>query len=263
MRDVTVILNVWRRNYLNEQLESLVAQSLRPDLVWIVQYEAHLDIKEIIEKFKDVITIEHIDCSYNLKYFGRFAIANFVKSRYVWLLDDDIIPGKKWIEYSIQLLEEFNCLVSCAGRIIPNGDFRPEETFDIKRFVGDCSGEPIYFNSTHVFVDFGIQSYFLKKEWLKYFWGIYPFTFETGEDIHLSASLKLNGIRCMVPMQTDEERSGNLNKTYGSDEHASWTKPGFINTREACLKYLIQEKGWTPLNWYTQGERVELQIATS
>lgn len=252
MTDVTVILNVWKRNYLEEQLESLLEQTVRPSLIWIIQYEGHFDVKNIIQKFRGAIAIEHFDCSPNLKYFGRFAIANFVRTRYVWVVDDDIIPGKKWIEYSIQLIEEFNCLVSCAGRIIPQENFRPEENFNLDNFIGDCSGEPRYYSSKHVLVDFGIQSYFFRTDWLKYFWELYPVSFETGEDMHLGACLKLNGIASIVPMQINEEFCGNLIKGYGRDEHASWKKPGFIDTREECLKYLINQKGWVPINWSNQ-----------
>lgn len=247
-KDVTIILNVWKRNYLEEQLDSLLAQTVRPKALWIIQYERFVNFDTVIKKYRKLIDIEHFHFSSNLKYFGRFSLANFAHSQYVWLLDDDIIPGKKWLEYSLDLIEKHNCLISCAGRIITKDNFRPEAKFHPDYHIGDCSGRKVYYNPKDTPVDFGIQSYFIKKEWLRYFWQLYPYTFETGEDIHLAATLKLNGIGCLVPMQHDVDSSGNI-KGYGGDKHASWRMKGFFDSREACLKYLIEEKGWRPIQW--------------
>ncbi|WP_353720114.1 glycosyltransferase [Dyadobacter sp. 676] len=247
--DVAVILTVWRRDNLREQLLAIMAQTVQPKEIWVCQNENFIDVRAILSEFPGV---EHVHSSVNLKYFGRFSIARHLKAKFIWILDDDQIPSPNWLKTCLMICEAENAIVSSAGRIIPENDYLPERSNNIgKFFFGDvpqtgnsntCAEDSI--------VDYGCNGWFLQQQWLRYFWETSPFTLEISEDMHLSALCKIRaGIRTIVPMQTSPINSGNLKIEYGRDEHASWTKPGFLEKRKEVLHYLIDELGWRPTMW--------------
>ncbi|MDJ1505766.1 glycosyltransferase family A protein [Xanthocytophaga agilis] len=249
---VTVILNVWRRNYIEEQIEALLSQSVTPQKIWLLQQCNHISVEKIIKKYHPMV--DYFYSSIDLKYFCRFSIAHLVNTKYLWILDDDVIPSKGWIELCLQMIEEKNSIISPNGRILPKGDLTPElpkhKDYLTTYFIGDGHNRPqttLCENDT--VVDFGCTSFFMKTEWLKYFWNIQPFTFETGEDIHLSASCKLLGnIATIVPKQ-QAVTTGNLKCTYSYDMFASWKKNDFLTRRTEIFKYLITQHRWQPILW--------------
>ncbi len=248
-QQVTVILNIWKRDYVKEQVESLLAQTHKPTQIWILQSGDYVETQYL--KSMDP-SIEILHSTINLKYFGRFSFAQFVDTDYIYIVDDDNIPSANWIEYCIQKSEHHNSIISSAGRIIPKNNFYPENLENIdSAFIGDVS--PNFYHNyckEDTLVDFGCNSWFLKAEWIKYIWMIHPYTFETGEDIHLSAVLKTElNVKTIVPQQVDSLINGNLKRYYGSDDHASWTKPGFLEKRAEILSYHIKSRGWTPIMW--------------
>ena len=252
--DVTIILNIWKRNYIEEQLTSIFSQTVLPKEIWIVHYEDHIKTEQIVEKFKNLPSrITLIRSEKNLMYFGRFSIAINVSTKFTWIVDDDVIPGNEWVERCTIKCDTLNAIISCTGRIIPKDNFRPEEVGSIDRkrfFVGDMTY--IFKNSCakDTMVDYGCNSYFFKSEWLKAFWGVWPATFLSGEDIHLSATCKyVLGIDTYVIEQTDNKSCGNTKKAYGSDSVASWKQDKFIETRESVLKFHIVNNKWTPIEW--------------
>lgn len=246
---ITIILTAWKRNYLEEQLKALFNQSIRPAKIWIIKYENHLDISEITTKYAGV---DFIYSSINLKYFGRFSLAQYVTTKYVWILDDDVIPGRKWIENSLNISSKGNYIISCAGRRIPNNTYFLGKRNEIeKHYFGDITpGFPFHFCKEDTLVDFGCNGWFFQAEWIKTFWQVPPLTLEMSEDMHLSAVCKLKlAVQTIVLQQTDEESTGNLKIAYGRDQFASWTKPWFYEKREKVLHYLIDDLGWKPVLW--------------
>ncbi len=252
---VTIVITVWKRPYLREQLQSLVEQSAVPGDIWIILYEDHLDVYPVVREFRSVLPSIHvIKCDMNLKYFGRFSIASHVKSEYLWILDDDIIPGRGWLETARSKCEALNAVIGCSGRIIPKGDFFPEKCSNgdpLTYFIGDCHEDAkMNYCSEDTMVDYACNSYFFKTAWIGDFWAIWPSTFDSGEDIHLSAALKIRkNIMTIVPRQCSAETSGNLKIDYGRDENASWLKSGFYDIREKVLRNMILVEGWKPILW--------------
>lgn len=252
---VTIVITVWKRSYLATQLEALACQTLPPAQVWVVHYENHIEVEPVIRQFAGrFVSLHYIHAGVNLKYFGRFSIATHVPGEYVWMLDDDVIPGIQWLETSFEKCRTLNAVIGCSGRIIPPGDFMPERGLQgnlEKYFVGDCQGpQDMNYCVADTLVDFACNSYFFKSRWLQYFWSVWPSTFQSGEDIHLSASLKIRkGIPTIVPAQLSRATSGNLKREYSRDEHSSWMKPGFYDIREGVLRSLIDSHGWRPLLW--------------
>lgn len=252
---ITVILTVWRRNNLEEQIIALHKQTVLPTKIFI--YHCRFNIDPDLDLPEKYPLIEYQVNTDDLGYFGRFSLALHAKTPYVYILDDDVIPSEDWLQRCMDLCISKNCIISATGRIIPTMDFTPERPKDIKQeyinryFVGDNNSEFLEnYCLSDTYVDFGCNSWFLKTDWLTYFWGVKPFTTTTGEDIHLSVScLMFGGIRTLVPKQVNVNTSGNMKKYYGFDQFASWTKNDFISEREAIFKYWIENKGWTPILW--------------
>ena len=252
--DVTIILTVWKRNHLQEQLKALAAQTVLPKHIWVTQCMNHVSVRDVLNDYPQV---KYFHSEEDLKYFYRFSIGIHVRSEFTWVLDDDIIPAPSWISKCLRACRKYNAIVSSNGRLIPNGDLYPERVKGIdymKRFfIGDSRTQhSVNLCDTDTLIDFPCSSYFFRTEWLKYFWRIWPVTLETAEDIHFAASCKILGnIPTVVPQQLSEADSGNVKPTYSLDEYASWKKGGFIETRAEVIRYFIQKQKWRPLLWQT------------
>lgn len=252
---ITVVITVWKRNNLEEQIYSLLAQTIIPDVIWI--YHCKSDVQPDLSLCDKFPMVKYQLNTGDLGYFGRFSLALHARTPYVYILDDDVVPSAAWLEHCIKLCSEHNSIISATGRIIPVNDFRPElpklkeEAYIETYFIGDSSKKHTgNYCEESMFVDFGCNSWFLKSEWLNYFWGVRPVTYVTGEDVHLSvSSLLLGGIKTMVPFQDGINISGNTKKEYGYDDFASWKRDGFIGQRESIFKYWIEEKKWQPIKW--------------
>ncbi len=259
-KTIAVIITIWKRNHLLEQLDSILNQSVKPEEILIIQNENYVQIDDIILKFSlEFPRINLVKSNHNLKYFFRFSIASLIETDYIFLIDDDIIPGKKWLEICLNKSKKYNAIISCSGRVLPNNDYRLEDWERIPEsertslFVGDYNNDEscnINFCKKDTIVDYGCNSYFIKSEWMQYFWAIWPITFLSGEDIHLSVSAKLgNDILTLVPKQIEPENCGNLKKKYGTDNFASWKRSDFVPIREKVFKNFIDKRGWKPILW--------------
>jgi GT2 family glycosyltransferase len=252
---ITIIITVWKRNYLDQQLQSLVEQTLPPACIWIIQNEHHIDIQPVVDKYSAVFPrISVIHAGFNLKFFGRFSLCNLVETDYVLIIDDDVIPARNWLRTCLNKCREYNAVISCTGRIIKPRSFRPEAWQGDERriyFLGDNqSDDPYNFLPEDTQVDYGCNSYFFRAEWIRHFWSVWPATFLSGEDIHLSASLMITrSIPTIVPQQLSAETTGNRHKFYSQDEVSSWRSADFLDIRQSVFEFFIREKQWQPLQW--------------
>jgi hypothetical protein len=250
--EVTVILTVWKRNNLREQIEVMMSQTVPPAHIWVIQCMQHVQVRDVL---RDYPQVKYFQSDEDLKYFSRFSISIHVQTEYTWVLDDDMIPSPLWIEKCIRTCRQHNAIVASNGRIIPRDDFYPERVKSVdyvnRYFVGDSRTlNSVNLCEADTRIDFPCSSYFFRTEWLRYFWGIWPVTFETAEDIHFAASCQImGGIGTVVPRQTSPSDSGNIRPSYSLDEFASWKKDGFTTTRAGVIRYFIDEKGWKPLLW--------------
>jgi hypothetical protein len=253
MPDVTVILTVWKRDHLEEQLEALLRQTHPVAEIWIYHCCQHVFVnyKAIIKNNR----VKYQQNTHDLGYFGRFSMALLAATEYVFIMDDDIVPSADWIEVSLMTSKKYNAIVSSTGRIIPKYNYRPEavtdDQYSRKYFIGGSmnAGNSVYCEKDTP-VDFGCTNWFLKRNWLHFFWSLKPFTMETGEDIHLSVSCLLQGgIKTVCPHQDGINTSGNRKGNYGFDHLASWKKHDFLDKREQILKHFIDDCKWVPIGW--------------
>lgn len=245
--DITAILTVWKRNHLEEQLESLLQQTLVPSCIWVQQMQQNVNIDSIIEKFQSRIKYTYF--SSNKGVFGRFeSVMDNVDTSYTFIIDDDIIPGKCFLNDALQLSIHKNAIVSPAGRIIPDWTIFPDKALDReymeKYFIGDGLCYPFNYCKSDTNVDFGNNAWLFRTEWMKYFSAFLPLTRKSGEDIHLSATCSLlGGIKTFVPKQTTVGNCGNLKRKYSFDEIALHKQNDFHSTRAEIVSR-FRKKGW-------------------
>ena len=213
---ITVILNCYKRpQYLQEQIEAVKAQTVSAEEIWIWYNKP-----EGQEQFDLTgLGCKVVTCNYNFRYHGRFALALMAKTKYVCIFDDDTIPNKKWFE---------NCLNYADDKYIlgTTGVLLEGDKYDPNKKIGWNGAN----NDKLEVVDLVGHSWFLKTEYLKYLWSTPPISFETGEDMQLSANAYMEaGIETAVPPHPTNNKElwgSNFQKgwTYGNDTNAShWT----------------------------------------
>lgn len=191
---VTVILNHFKRKTLCAQLDSLLHQTLPFHHVWVLSFGSpnEQSLKRIVESYNNS-RISFISSSYDFKYYGRFQMALQTEADLVYILDDDMIPGTKMLQILSHVAgtdKYKNSVLGSIGRILP---FRQKDfTFpSYRKFRSKEAGlylpDPAYDITLDrvVQVDFLSSSWFLSAELIKTLFIETPFTFMTGEDLHL------------------------------------------------------------------------------
>lgn len=246
-KDIVTILTVWKRNNLEKQIHSLIAQDIRPRRVIVYQNENHVDIRDLVEKYG----LEHIhSVNCNHKFHGRFTLPLLLKHEYCVIYDDDTISNKNWFRTCLDTINRHNCIVGCNGRIIKS-DYQLSET-------GPLSAEDINtYNVRNLAklhmdrrVDFTGHCWFFKTEWAKYMWMTDACSFETGEDISFSAACKIHGgIETYIPKSTADNMNcwGSIEPELGKDKHAAYiNQENSLQLRQEIVNYWIG-KGWRPM----------------
>tara|TARA_Y100000768_G_scaffold47219_1_gene30829 strand:+ start:257 stop:976 length:720 start_codon:yes stop_codon:yes gene_type:complete len=222
-----VLLTQYKRNNLEKQLIQIKNQTIKPDYIVVFQNENHVDISELKEKYNFI----HMKSDYNTKFFGRFAACFTFPVDICIVFDDDIIPGNNCINNYINQCIETNGIIGGNGRmhfdsIIPRNLHPPD--------IGT--------RKNNTLVDFVGHLWCFKKEWLYYMFSIPPYTYDTGEDMHLCFSSKLlGGINSYTAKQINKEDMCDIyyNKL-ASDEHSSFKKTS-NNLRKGIQKHFVEK----------------------
>jgi len=253
---ITVILNGYKRgNQLNEQLEALESQTVKPDeiLLW---YNNPGDDTPINYDIGTKIPVAY--CNYNFGVWARFAFALNAKSEYVCIFDDDTIPGSRWLENCMSTMKVKEGLLGTVGLLYTNPNPPTLSSYyeHYHRFGWPTGGN----NETVVEVDLVGHSWFFKKEWLSYMWRELPNPkYNTcGEDMHFSYMLqKYANIPTYVPPHPISDKSlwGSLKGgEYGGDQNSLWetNQKGIDGTpfKQLMNEYfhIQRNKGWKLVN---------------
>ena len=235
-KQVTVILTVWKRNHLEEQIEAFLHQSKPPYEIWVQQTQNHVNVDDTIEKYSE--RVRYFYYEENKGVYGRFESVKDILTEYVYIVDDDIIPGVDFLDLALTKSVELNAVISPNGRIL-----NPETNLTYN-FIGDGYWFEHSFCTKDTLVDFGNNAWLFKAEWIKYFLNYSPLYRNNGEDIQLSASLKILGdIDTYVPKQLIPYESGNIRWHYSSDEHALHKRQDFQKERAGIVQRFRNE-GW-------------------
>lgn len=191
---ITVLLNHFKRKTLCAQLDSLLQQTLPFHHAWVLSFGSpnEASLKRIVESYNDT-RISFISSSYDFKYYGRFQMALQTEADLVYVVDDDMIPGRKMLQILAHVAgtdKYRNSVLGSIGRILP---FRQKDfTFpSYRKFRSKEAGlylpDPAYDITIEkiVKVDFLSSSWFLSADLVKTLFIETPFTFSTGEDLHL------------------------------------------------------------------------------
>jgi FkbM family methyltransferase len=175
--DITVLISGFARpEYLKPQIEALNNQTIKPDKIIVLYTKPNKDFKVPFMDGADFIVVED-DQGLNT----RFAVGLIAKTKYVCITDDDLIPGKKWLETCLNASKREDAIICGYG-------VRYNEAMDeaSSRKFGD-HGEK---NEALEEIDMAGHCWFLKKEWLKYFWMEEPLDWTVSDDMHLSYTIK-------------------------------------------------------------------------
>ncbi|CAM9978890.1 unnamed protein product, partial [Laminaria digitata] len=183
---------------LTEQLDSLFAQTAARHIeqIWVCVFSAPAkDYAVRVVDEGNYSNVHLVISDYNFKFYGRFQIALTAPSDFVWLVDDDMIPGTK---YLAQLMHAAGtelmgrALLGSIGRVLP----RPGRDMSLVSYRkwGTHGGKymPDYYwdQDRAAPVDYLCSQWFLRPEWLQYMWSERPTTFATGEDFHISHTMR-------------------------------------------------------------------------
>ncbi|KAA8544066.1 hypothetical protein F0562_021757 [Nyssa sinensis] len=222
---ITVILNHFKRKTLCSQLDSLLHQTLPFHHVWVLSFGSpnELSLKRIVDSYNDS-RISFISSSYDFKYYGRFY-------------------------HTVAGTEKYkNSVLGSIGRILP---FRQKDfTFpSYRKFRSKEAGlylpDPAYDITVDkiVQVDFLSSSWFLSAELVKTLFIETPFTFMTGEDLHLSYQLQKyrNAASFVLPVDPKDKES------WGDSEH----RLAYVSETTVIFKDVVQvrdDQWWKALS---------------
>ena len=209
---VSVVLNVFKRsaNY-GAQLAAIAAQThpVTEILVW--------------ENGNDSVhpgsANVHARSSKNLGVWARFAFALNASSDFIWMIDDDSIPGPEWLESALDTHHVTGGLIGSRGL-----RFRTVDSYTLYDEFG-----PNNPNDEIVEVDIVGHNWIFPKSWLAQFWSLGNERFKNplaGEDIHLSfIAQTVCGAGTFVPPHPIENKQlwgeqSAQEAAFGSDESA-------------------------------------------
>ena len=202
-KTVTVILNGYKRNHLKEQVEALDNKTHPVEEIFYWQ--------NTVDGFAyDEDTYSNLNSAlsnYNYGVWARFAYALNARTDYVCVIDDDTIPGSKWIENCVNTYETHPGLLGGIGLWFKNKNYELDllPNGEVAKFGWQVN------NEKPVQVDIVGHSWFFARDLLSVFWREIPdnsWTMLCGEDIHFSYMLqKYTDLKTWVPAHPPDDRS--------------------------------------------------------
>lgn len=230
MNQVTTILTITDRlSYLDSQLESINNQTSKSDIIihWNNESEYNLDYPSVVYRNKHK----------SEPLYNRFISSLNITTPYIFICDDDILPGKKYLQKCLEFSREKDvCIVSC-GMIFKEG----ETNYNVDTRIGQNT-----FLKTPIQVDMGGQGYFFPTKLLKEYCNTKIHSTISGEDIHLGYVCWLNNIPTYVldkdKNDIDTWQDITLGKR-GHDDKAQWRYPTHKPIRNKLMN-IYTTMGW-------------------
>ena len=202
-KTVTVILNGYKRNHLKEQVEALEKQThpVKEIFYWQNTVDGFAYDEDTYSNLNSALS------NYNYGVWARFAYALNARTDYVCVIDDDTIPGSKWIENCVNTYETHAGLLGGIGLWFKNKNYELDllSNGEVAKFGWQVN------NQEPVQVDIVGHSWFFARDLLSVFWREIPdnsWTMLCGEDIHFSYMLqKYTDLKTWVPPHPQNDRS--------------------------------------------------------
>lgn len=181
---VTFIMNGFRRPHtLREQFFAIQNQTIKEFeiLLWINQVDNVKFDTDIINSCKTIVS------NTDFGSWGRFVAALNARTKYVCVIDDDTIPGTRWLENCYNTMKTHPGVLSTRGALMNKDHDLKYPMPESYQAIGWCSA-----NENVTRVDMGCHSWFFEKSWLRAFFAEMPenFPMRYGEDTHLSYAVK-------------------------------------------------------------------------
>ncbi len=189
-----------------------------------------------------VTPVPVVACSHQVGVWARFLHCLEFDSEFVCVLDDDTIPGPRWLENCLQTMSRCEGLLATVGVIFPRGD-RSEKV----RF-GWC--DP---NRETRRADIAGHAWFFRRDWIRYYAleaRAAPYA-TCGEDYHFSVALQKHlGLATYVPPHPRSDKSlwGSIDgSALGNDPRALHCQPG-EERKKQLLHRRYRDSGWKLLH---------------
>lgn len=231
---ITVILSGYKRPHTClEQYNAIKSQTVKDIeiMFWANLVDDKLKFpKEVVDNCQSIVS------NANYGVWGRFALALNARTPYVCIIDDDTIPGKKWLENCLNTINNHQGVITTRGVIANKG--KEKEYPGPGSYEAYGWGNP---NENTVQVDMGCHSWFFHKDILRAFWAEAPsvLPMNYGEDMHLSyVAQKHFGLGTYVPPHPINDLSmwgsqPHTGKEYGEDSVAiSWNHQANMGMRD-------------------------------
>lgn len=251
---LAVVLNVFRRGAnLPQQLSAIENQLWRPSEVLI--WENGTDRADSFVKTDEFFVARS---NRNAGVWPRFLFAQNAKSDFVWLIDDDVIPGHRW---TLNMLETFKA----RNGVIGSRGLRFSSTQNYLMYSEFGSNNP---SQRIEEVDIVGHNWFFPRDWLKYFLLELENRFDSelaGEDIHLSYSIQKHlGLGTFVPPHPEDisywgEVPNELPHS-GTDSNAISQSPESKKRFERAYQHYLR-KGFEPMVIRSGEKRTSLESA--
>ncbi|CAM9171539.1 unnamed protein product [Chrysoparadoxa australica] len=261
--DTTIILNHWSRDTLAQQLEAILSLTVVPKGgVWVCAFDSpkETEVLTVLDSYRGRFLnrggLYEMYSGINFKYFGRFQLALQATTKYVWFMDDDVLPGSLFLELLSHVAgtKEVVGALGSIGWIMPGlqqegGRFPSyrDKSKDGGLYIPDRRYNiPV---SSLQEVDLLCSQWFLETEWIKLLFREAWITAETGEDYALAYALrKYAGVPSYVmPMDLSDSASwGNTDvywETQTAGTTAGSTTRSMVAVRDKLWHRLLKQGG--------------------
>jgi len=227
---ITTVLTVTDRlEYLQSQLESIKNQTVSSEIFihWNNDTEYELEYPSVIYRNQHKST----------PLYSRFINSINITTPYVFICDDDTLPGKKYLEKCLEFSKNKDvCIVSCGM------NFNEGETkYNVNKRIRQSE-----FLKVPTQVNMGGQGYFLKTELLRKYCNYKTHSTLSGEDIHLGFVCYKENIPIYVLDKDENDKDTWQDLTLGergNDEKAQWKYPTHKPVRDELMG-IYTSLGW-------------------
>lgn len=250
---IGVIVTSFKRPHtIVRQLSSMAMQSVEPSSVTVFHNFSSdgrflAGFREKLETYggQSKVQIESVFNSFNTGVWARFAWPLYaLDTRFVMILDDDTVPGNRWIENCLSCFDRHPGVYGANGVIFKQGDRSRREYHGCANLNGDACKQ----------VDIVGHAWFFERKLLRAFCGFDRARSAEGntcgEDYHLAFAAQKFGLNCYVPPHPveagREEFWGSLHVKLGTDDVALYRQPGEEEKKLSCHNEYIA-RGWKPL----------------
>jgi hypothetical protein len=238
---VSAVLTAYRRrDNLQRQIDAVRGQThpVAEVLIWENGTDAYHPLE-----------VSNVDLlgssSKNLGVWARFIFALNARADFVWILDDDTVPGSGWLRNALDTYEATPGIVGSRGL-----RFKTSRSYLIYDEFGPNNPSNV---STEV--DLLGHNWIFPTVWLSHFFAEFGNRFDhptAGEDLHLSFAVQKHlGLRCYVPPHPPENQSiwgevKNLSIYSGLDDAGISSSPESLVKFEQAFRHYVK-KGFSPI----------------